>query len=73
VALNALDKDRKYSIDLYETAPELSEIGAGIHIWPNTLKILREIGLEQTLIPSFDHHPDLEPRMSFFFSGMNKV
>lgn len=62
VALNAFDADRKFAIDIYEAAPELSEIGAGINIWPRTWQILKQIGLGSTLIPLFDHYPDLERR-----------
>ncbi|KAJ3567136.1 hypothetical protein NP233_g6562 [Leucocoprinus birnbaumii] len=41
VALNAFDSERKIIVDLYESAPELSEIGAGINIWPRTWEILK--------------------------------
>lgn len=62
VALNALDEERKIVIDLYEAAPELTEIGAGINVWPRSWQILKQIGLEEALIPLFDHYPDLERR-----------
>ncbi|KXN92248.1 Salicylate hydroxylase [Leucoagaricus sp. SymC.cos] len=62
VALNQFDEDQKIEIDLYEAAPELSEIGAGINIWPRTWQIFQELGLGEVLIPHFDHVPDLEPR-----------
>ncbi len=62
VALNALDKDQKITIDIYEAAPELGEIGAGINVWPRTWELFKKIGLGDTLVPLFDHHPDLEPR-----------
>jgi salicylate hydroxylase len=62
VALNAFDKDRKIVIDLYESASELSEIGAGINMWYRTWQVLKEIGAGDTLIPFFDHYPDLVPR-----------
>ncbi len=64
VALNALDKDRKIAIDIYEAAPELGEIGAGINVWPRTWELFKKIGLGDTLVPFFDHHPDLEPSTS---------
>lgn len=63
VALNAFDSEQKIAVDLYESAPELSEIGAGINVWPRTWEILREIGLGDALIPLFDHYPDLKPRV----------
>lgn len=64
VALNTLDKDHKIAIDIYEAAPELGEIGAGINVWPRTWELFKKIGLED-LVPFFDHHPDLEPRMLY--------
>lgn len=64
IALNALDKEHKIAIDLYEAAPELSEIGAGINVWPRTLAIFKQIGLADILTPFFDHYPDLEPSTS---------
>jgi salicylate hydroxylase len=65
VALNAFDKEHNFAIDLYEAAPELSEIGAGIHMWPRTWRILEKIGMKDILIPLLDHCPDLKPRTSF--------
>jgi salicylate hydroxylase len=61
VALTAFDKDEKIAIDLYDAVPELSEIGAGIHIWPRTWQVLQEIGLGDALVPFLDHYPDLQP------------
>jgi salicylate hydroxylase len=65
VALNALDKEQNFAIDLYEAAPELSEIGAGINLWPRTWRILEKIGMKDILIPLLDHYPDTKPRTSF--------
>lgn len=65
IALNAFDKERKLAIDIYENASELAEIGAGINVWPRTLAIFKQIGVEDALIPLLDHIPDLEPRMFF--------
>ncbi|KXN93284.1 Salicylate hydroxylase, partial [Leucoagaricus sp. SymC.cos] len=65
VALNAFDDEQKFAVDLYEAASELSETGAGINVWPRIWQCLKEIGLEETLIPLLDHYPDLEPRIVF--------
>ncbi|KAF9449151.1 4-aminobenzoate hydroxylase [Macrolepiota fuliginosa MF-IS2] len=65
IALNEFDRDHKFAIDIYEATPELSEIGAGINVWPRTWEILKQFGLEDTLTPCFDHAPDLEPRIIF--------
>ena len=37
-------------IAIYESAHELSEIGAGIGVWPRIWEILRSLGLEEDLI-----------------------
>ena len=37
-------------IAIYESAHELSEIGAGIGVWPRIWEILRNLGLEEDLI-----------------------
>lgn len=66
IALNEFDKERRYVIDIYETAPELSEIGAGIMMYPKTLHVMEEIGASETLIPCFDHLPDNVPRASYW-------
>ncbi len=47
---------------MYEAAPQLGEIGAGINVWPKTWEIFKQLGLEEVLVPFFDHEPDLEPR-----------
>ncbi|KAF5353974.1 hypothetical protein D9756_007014 [Leucocoprinus leucothites] len=67
VTLNTFDTDHKISIDIYESSSELSEIGAGINIWPRTWQIFQEIGpgLGEALKPFFDHLPDLELRAIF--------
>lgn len=62
VALDAFDKDQKFAIDIYEAAPELSEIGAGIVVWPRTIKMMEQFGVADTLIPFLDRPPDLVPR-----------
>ncbi|KAF5350912.1 hypothetical protein D9758_010492 [Tetrapyrgos nigripes] len=44
-----IEIDQLLSIDVYEAAPEITEIGAGITVWPRTWKVLKAIGLEQDL------------------------
>ncbi|KAJ3573489.1 hypothetical protein NP233_g2406 [Leucocoprinus birnbaumii] len=67
VTLNTFDIERKISIDIYEASAELSEIGAGINIWPRTWRIFQEIGpgLGDMIKPFFDHPPDLKLRPIF--------
>ena len=39
-----------YYVDIYEQAPELLELGAGVQIAPNGTRILRHLGLEDALL-----------------------
>lgn len=43
---------RKHGIDatIYERAPELGEVGAGIQLGPNAVKVLRALGVERELM-----------------------
>ncbi|TDN50022.1 FAD-dependent monooxygenase [Azoarcus indigens] len=38
-----------YKVRVYEQAPEFSRLGAGIHLGPNLMKVLRKVGLEKAL------------------------
>ena len=38
-----------YDVKVYEQAPRLERIGAGIHLYPNGVKVLQRIGLEGSL------------------------
>src|SRR5688500_13401798 len=42
---------RGFDVDVYEQAPELREIGAGLQIGPNGSRVLIELGLEDRLQP----------------------
>ena len=44
---------RRHGIEaaLYERAPQLGEVGAGIQLGPNAVKVLRAFGIEQALLP----------------------
>jgi salicylate hydroxylase len=44
---------RRHGIDVtvYERAPQLGEVGAGIQLGPNAVKVLRALGVEQELRP----------------------
>ena len=41
---------RGFDVGLYEKAPELSEIGAGLNLSPNALKAFRYLGIEEDAI-----------------------
>src|SRR3954471_10365957 len=34
-----------FAVDLYEQAPELTEVGGGINMGPNAVRVLRRLGL----------------------------
>ena len=38
---------RGFEVAIYEAAPELREIGAGVALHPNAMKVLRSLGLEE--------------------------
>lgn len=36
---------RGFQVQVFEKAPELREIGAGLSVWPNATRVLRDLGL----------------------------
>ncbi|MCB0209217.1 MAG: FAD-dependent monooxygenase [Anaerolineae bacterium] len=38
-----------FDVEIYERAPELKEVGAGLSLWPNATKLLRQLGLGEAL------------------------
>src|SRR5215210_4248970 len=38
-----------FDVRVFEQAPELREVGAGLGVGPNAVKVLRALGLEQAL------------------------
>ncbi|PPR03585.1 hypothetical protein CVT26_006126 [Gymnopilus dilepis] len=70
VALSRLGLEDLIEVDIYESAPELTQVGAGITFWPRAWKILRDLGLEEALIRHLSpgqHVPDGKPRLGFQF------
>ncbi|WP_042264401.1 FAD-dependent monooxygenase [Paraburkholderia heleia] len=57
VAAAALMQRRGHDVRLYEQAPAFSRLGAGIHLGPNVMKIMRRIGCEDAL-NAMGSHPD---------------
>jgi 2-polyprenyl-6-methoxyphenol hydroxylase-like FAD-dependent oxidoreductase len=41
-----------FDATVYERAPELREVGAGMMLWPNATRVLRELGLLETVAAS---------------------
>ena len=45
-AAAALLQKAGYPTQVYEQAPEFSRLGAGIHLGPNAMKVMRRIGID---------------------------
>jgi 6-hydroxynicotinate 3-monooxygenase len=56
-AAAALLHGANFNVRLYEQAPSFSRIGAGIHLGPNVMKVMRKIGIEDALNRT-GSHPD---------------
>ncbi|MGF7187765.1 6-hydroxynicotinate 3-monooxygenase [Robbsia andropogonis] len=56
-AAAALLEQAGYHVRVYEQAPMFSRLGAGIHVGPNVMKILRRIGIEDEM-NIMGSHPD---------------
>jgi len=54
-----------FDIDIFEAAPEFSEVGAGINIWPRTWEIFKSIGLDKSLANLLPHYPEHSPELVF--------
>lgn len=46
-----------FTVRCYEQAPAFSRLGAGIHVGPNVMKILRKVGIEDAM-NQMGSHPD---------------
>ncbi|KJA17338.1 hypothetical protein HYPSUDRAFT_46532 [Hypholoma sublateritium FD-334 SS-4] len=49
VALTRMGVDAKIQIDIYESAAKLTQVGAGITLWPRGWEILKALDLEEDL------------------------
>ena len=56
-AAGALLQQAGYPTKVYEQAPAFSRLGAGIHLGPNVMKVMRRIGIEEKL-NTMGSHPD---------------
>ncbi|MCS2608112.1 FAD-dependent monooxygenase [Halomonas dongshanensis] len=56
-AAGALLQKAGYPTKVFEQAPEFSRLGAGIHLGPNVMKVMRRIGIEDAL-DAMGSHPD---------------
>lgn len=57
IAAALLLRKEGFEATLYEQAPAFSRLGAGIHVGPNVMKIMRRIGLEGAM-EAMGSHPD---------------
>src|SRR5882757_2877423 len=44
-------RDKGFEVQVYERAAELGEVGAGLQLGPNAVKVLRALGIEKRLRP----------------------
>ena len=56
-AAGALLQKAGYPTKVYEQAPAFARLGAGIHLGPNVMKVMRRIGIEEKL-NAMGSHPD---------------
>ncbi|KAI3615121.1 salicylate hydroxylase [Moniliophthora roreri] len=63
----ALKKCQNIELNLYEAAAQIAEIGAGITVWPRTWKILKAMGMEESLVKGLKEKPNDEPKIAFTF------
>ncbi|KAG2004822.1 salicylate hydroxylase [Coprinopsis cinerea AmutBmut pab1-1] len=64
-ALRHMDKEKKLDVRVYEAAPALAEIGAGINLWLRSWDILKRIDLEETLLKMMTEPPTEKTRLVF--------
>ena len=46
----ALLQGSGYHVDIYEQAPTIVRLGAGIHLGPNCIKVLNRIGIGRKMV-----------------------
>ncbi|KAL6309371.1 FAD/NAD(P)-binding domain-containing protein [Sparassis latifolia] len=54
-------------VDVYESASEFAEVGAGIGMWPRTWKIMQALGLHRDLAKITDISPEEQLKAAFTF------
>ncbi|KAJ3971815.1 salicylate hydroxylase [Lentinula raphanica] len=61
----ALKKQTNLTINLYEQAAQITEIGAGVVIWPRTWEVLKSLGLENELSALLKEPPSNVQKVAF--------
>ncbi|KAH9478727.1 Salicylate hydroxylase [Psilocybe cubensis] len=76
VALSHLNLDKHIQVDIYESTAKLTQVGAGITIWPRGREILKNIGVEASLaerLPGDQELPALGvPKLAFIIRKSDK-
>ncbi|KAJ3727753.1 hypothetical protein C8R42DRAFT_638875 [Lentinula raphanica] len=63
----ALKDCANIELDIYEQATQITEIGAGITVWPRTWGVLKSMGLENDLLEILPEGFSEEPKLAFEF------
>lgn len=59
LALHRVDPESTIEVDIYEAASELTQVGAGLTLWPRTWEMFEKLGLSNSvkrLIPNDDKY-----------------
>lgn len=48
-AISSLEVDSAIQVDIYEAAAKMTQVGAGITLWPRGWEILKDLGMENDL------------------------
>lgn len=62
----------KVELDVYEATTKMTEIGAGIVIWPRTWELLKRIGLEERLTKLLPAPPTSDPGEDLYPGNVNR-
>ncbi|KAF9044144.1 salicylate hydroxylase [Panaeolus papilionaceus] len=65
VAMEHMDAEKTLEITIYEASSTVAEIGAGINFWPRGWEIMKNVGLERTLLELLPFAPDEQMRVIF--------
>ncbi|KAF4618175.1 hypothetical protein D9613_011654 [Agrocybe pediades] len=73
VTLKKLGVEDKITLDVYEAAAKLSQVGAGVTMWPRAWEIMKNLGMEEQLIAKLPPGQE-KPAMSEqrFYLSMRK-
>ncbi|KAF9553101.1 FAD/NAD(P)-binding domain-containing protein [Agrocybe pediades] len=70
VTLKKLGVEEKITLNVYESAAKLTQVGAGVTMWPRAWEIMKNLGMEEQLIaklPPGQEQPTMD-KQRFYFS-----